>query len=104
MWFKFDGSVIEMSHTSDRQKFRNLMANPTVSLCIADPDNLYRYVEVRGALSSVRPDPGATFHRALRARYGMDPTYVPDEAVRVVVTITPTWMGGRHMPDQTRRD
>lgn len=28
MWFAFDGTYIELSHTSDRKKFRNLSENP----------------------------------------------------------------------------
>ncbi|HEX5923363.1 MAG TPA: PPOX class F420-dependent oxidoreductase [Baekduia sp.] len=101
MWFSYDGSVIEMSHTSDRKKFRNLAQDPRLSLCIADPENLYRYIEVRGRLESTRPDGEAAFHRGLRVRYGMDPTHVPDADVRVVLAIRPTWIGGRHLADQS---
>ena len=103
MWFWFDGSVIEMSHTSDRQKFRNLMSDPSVSLCIPDPENPYRYVEVRGDLVDVRPDEGAAFHRSLRERYGMDTSSVPDAAVRVVLTVRPTTVRGRAMQNPTTR-
>lgn len=101
MWFAFDGSVLELSHTSDRRKFRNLAVNPQLSMCIADPDNLYRYIEVRGVLERTRPDEGAAFHRALRTRYGMDATHVPDADVRVVMTVRPTSISGRHLADQT---
>ncbi len=101
MWFAFDGKSIELSHTSDRKKFRNLEESPRLSLCIVDPDNTYRYLEVRGELVDSRPDAGAEFHRALRRRYGMDDTDVPDEAVRVVLRIKPTLFTGRELADQT---
>lgn len=103
MWFAFDGTYIELSHTSDRKKFRNLSENPRLSLCIADPENFYRYLEVRGELEETRPDGGAEFHRALRRRYGMDPTHVPDEDVRVVMRIRPTLFSGRDLADQTAK-
>jgi PPOX class probable F420-dependent enzyme len=101
MWFAFDGSALRLSHTSTRQKIRNWTANPSVSMCITDPDNTFRYVEVRGRVVSVEPDPGAAFHRALRVQYGMDPTEVRDAADRVVVTLHPTYIGGREMADPT---
>ncbi len=101
MWFGFDGTHIELSHTSDRRKFRNLEADPRLSLCIVDPENTFRYLEVRGELLDSRPDPGAEFHRALRRRYGMADADVPDEAVRVVMRIGPTLFTGRELADQT---
>jgi PPOX class probable F420-dependent enzyme len=101
MWFAFDGAALRLSHTSTRQKIRNWSVNPSVSMCITDPENTFRYVEVRGLVVSVERDPGAEFHRELRVRYGMDPTEVGDAADRVVVTVRPTFIGGREMADPT---
>jgi len=102
MWFVFDGIEVKMSHTSTRQKMRNWDVHPSVSLCIADPENTFRYVEVRGVVTGLEPDIGAQFHRDLRIRYGMDPTNVPDEAERVVVTVSVSYIGGREMADPTK--
>lgn len=102
MWFSFDGTAIKMSHTSTRQKIRNWAANASVSLCITDPENTFRYVEVRGLVTSLESDLDARFHRELRTRYGMDATNVPDAADRVVVTVRITYIGGREMADQTK--
>jgi hypothetical protein len=33
--------------------------HPQVALSIADPDNPYRYLEVRGAVEEIEPDPAA---------------------------------------------
>jgi PPOX class probable F420-dependent enzyme len=101
MWFSFDGTALRMSHTSTRQKIRNWAANPSVSICITDPENTFRYVELRGLVVSVEPDPGAEFHRELRVRYGMDATEVGDAVDRVVVAVHPTYIGGREMADPT---
>lgn len=104
MWYSFDGERLRLSHTSTRQKFRNLESNPSMSLCIADPENTFRYVEVRGHVSDVEVDHDAQFHRDLRVRYGIDPDPVPDAGDRVVVTVTPTFIGGRDMDDPTAAD
>ena len=47
MWFDWDGSRLRFTHTTKRQKYRNVTANPAVAMSIHDPDNPYRYLEVR---------------------------------------------------------
>jgi PPOX class probable F420-dependent enzyme len=89
MWFAWDGSVIRITHTRTRQKFANLAHEPRVALSIADPDDQYRFLEVRGRVESVTDDDGqASFYKSLQHRYGMDYP-VSDAAVRVVVAIRP---------------
>jgi len=88
MWFAWDGSRIRMTHTSTRQKFANLAREPRVALSIADPDDQYRFLEVRGTVESVEDDPGGEFYRSLQGRYGMDYPIL-DADVRVVITIRP---------------
>ena len=39
MWFAWDGERIRMTHTKERQKFRNLQRDPRVALSIADPED-----------------------------------------------------------------
>ena len=62
MWFAWDGSRIRLTHTSARQKFANLSREPRVALSIADPDDQYRFLEVRGTVESMRltPRPSST--------------------------------------------
>jgi PPOX class probable F420-dependent enzyme len=91
MWFGWDGERIRLTHTRTRQKFRNLQAEPRVALSITDPADGQRYLEIRGVVESIEDDRGGQFYRRLRQRYGVDPDApMPDEAVRVVVTIRPT--------------
>jgi len=42
MWFAWDGRRARFSHTSSRQKYRNLLAEGRVSFHVQDPDNAYR--------------------------------------------------------------
>ena len=89
MWFEWDGSRLHFTHTKTRQKFKNLEHEPHVAVSIADPDDQYRFLEVRGVLESIEDDDAtASFYKALQHRYGMD-YEVTDADVRVIMTITP---------------
>jgi PPOX class probable F420-dependent enzyme len=91
MWFGWDGSRIRLTHTRTRQKFRNLQAEPRISLLIVDPAEPQRYLELRGVVETVEDDAGGAFYRQLRQRYGVDPDApMPDADVRVVLVIRPT--------------
>src|SRR5439155_13655791 len=68
MWFGWDGERARFSHTSTRQKYRNLLADGRVSFHIQDPDKPYRTLEVRGRVESMEPDVDATFYRSLQKR------------------------------------
>jgi hypothetical protein len=57
MWFEFDGEHVRFTHTTRRQKYRNLQHNPSMALSITDPDDVFRYLEVAGRLVEVVPDP-----------------------------------------------
>ena len=57
MWFAWDGELLRFTHTTKRQKYRNFEANPNIAMSIVDPDNPYRYLEVRGIVEEI--DPGS---------------------------------------------
>jgi PPOX class probable F420-dependent enzyme len=97
MWFAWDGEFIRFTHTNFRRKYRNIAANPAVAISIVDPQDLYRYIEVRGAVERIDPDPTGAFFVELAERYdapfGADP---PTDAVdRVVFVVRPTAVGRR---------
>jgi PPOX class probable F420-dependent enzyme len=90
MWFEWDGQRVRFSHTTTRQKYRNLLADGRVSFHVQDPDNAYRTLEVRGRVESMDPDIDAAFYRSLQRRYGSD-VPVLDADVRVVIVVEPTY-------------
>jgi PPOX class probable F420-dependent enzyme len=92
MWFYWDddAGVLKMTHTNRRHNFRNLQKNARVALSVTDPDNQYRYIQVRGEVVKVDPDPTGAFYQTLQQRYRGYTTDVPDRAARVVLTIRPT--------------
>jgi len=48
VWCDFDGECARVNTSRERQKGRNMLANPKVSLLIVDPDDTSRYLEIRG--------------------------------------------------------
>jgi PPOX class probable F420-dependent enzyme len=89
MWFAWDGRLLRFTHTSGRQKYRNVQKEPRVSLSVMDPTVPTRFIEVRGTVVKVEPDPDASFYRELQVRYGATGA-VRDAALRVVLTVQPT--------------
>jgi len=89
MWFEFDGEHVRFTHTTKRQKYRNLQQNPSMALSIVDPDHPTRYLEVAGRLVEVVPDPEGEFYVHLGVRYGNPDTPPPaDKADRVILVMS----------------
>jgi len=53
VWFDWDRTHIRVNTAKGRVKDRNLRSRPAVALVIMDPDNPYRYVQIRGRVASV---------------------------------------------------
>lgn len=91
MWFLWDeeSNTLRFTHTTKRAKFRNLQANPAMALEVIDPENAMRFIEARGRLVEVIPDPEGAFYPVLGARYGNPETAVPpDKADRVILVMS----------------
>jgi PPOX class probable F420-dependent enzyme len=71
----YENDRILVSTVTARQKYRNLLADDRVTLCVVQPGNLNRYVEIRG--------------RAL---------IEPDRDRRVIDEIARVYMGVEHYP------
>lgn len=50
VWCSFDGSHILINSALGRVKDKNLRANPTITILAMDPENPYRWLEVRGTV------------------------------------------------------
>jgi PPOX class probable F420-dependent enzyme len=91
VWFDWDGSRLRINTAKGRVKDKNLRRTPAVALTIMDPDNPYRYVQVKGRVANVT-ESGADAHiDALSKKYTGQDRYAkrtPGE-VRVIFTITP---------------
>ena len=48
VWFDWDGRNVRINTAKGRVKDKNLRRTPAVALSIMDPDNPYRYVQIKG--------------------------------------------------------
>ena len=52
VWVEYDGHHVIINTAEGRQKDKNLQRDKRVALSLMDPDNPYRYLEVRGKVWS----------------------------------------------------
>ena len=91
VWFDWDGQHLSFSQTTTRKKLRNLRQDPRIAVSIVDPTNPYRYLEIRGRMVRVDPDPDKAFIDRMAQKYlGQEkyPWNRPGDE-RVVVVIEP---------------
>jgi PPOX class probable F420-dependent enzyme len=48
VWADLDDECAVVNTTLERQKGRNMLADPKVSLLVVDPENTSRYIQIRG--------------------------------------------------------
>ncbi|MHB8295546.1 MAG: PPOX class F420-dependent oxidoreductase [Acidimicrobiales bacterium] len=89
MWFTWDGSVLRLTTSTPRQKYRNVRDDDRVSVSVHDPDQPYRYVELRGRLTQIQPDAQGVFFDELADRYQLHLDSLPDRPQRVVLVVQP---------------
>jgi hypothetical protein len=61
VWVDYQNGDIWVNTAEGRQKDKNVRRDPRVSIAIIDPDNPYRYVEVRGRVHEITNE-GANAH------------------------------------------
>jgi hypothetical protein len=61
VWVDFDGEYVLVNSAKGRVKDRNMEARPSVALDMLDPDNPYRYMEIRGHVAEIT-EKGAVEH------------------------------------------
>ena len=61
VWIDWQDGKIWVNSAVGRQKDRNVRRDPRVAVAVIDPENSYRYVEVRGRVSEITQD-GADAH------------------------------------------
>jgi PPOX class probable F420-dependent enzyme len=92
VWFDYKDGVVRVNSAKGRVKSRNMQQGAAVALAILDPDNPYRYIQIRGRVARVVEEGASAHIDALAKKYlGQDkyPYAQPDE-VRVVFEIEPT--------------
>jgi PPOX class probable F420-dependent enzyme len=98
VWCDLQGGLVIFNSAKGRQKDKNVRRDPHVAIAIIDPDNPYRYLEIRGRVVEITEE-GADAHIDKMAKKYLDadkyPYRQPGE-VRVIYKIQPdhvTMMG-----------
>lgn len=91
VWVDYDGQYVLVNSAEGRQKDLNMERDPRVAISIQDPDDPYRYVQVRGVVEEITTD-GADEHIDKQAQKYLDveeyPHRSPDE-IRKLYKIKP---------------
>jgi PPOX class probable F420-dependent enzyme len=91
VWCDYDGENVLINTAAGRVKDKNLQREPRVSLSILDPDNPYRYLQIRGRVVE-RTHEGADEHiDSMAKKYlGVDVyPYRNQGEVRIIYKIKP---------------
>ena len=91
VWCDFDGTHVLINTAKGRQKHRNLSRDPRVALAMMDPDDPYRYLEVRGEVEEITEE-GAWDHIHKMAKKYLDQDkypYAQPGEVRLIIKIKP---------------
>ncbi|MEQ4714847.1 MULTISPECIES: PPOX class F420-dependent oxidoreductase [unclassified Nonomuraea] len=88
VWVRTDGDDVLFSTVKGRRKPRNWERDPRASLLVIDPDNPYRYVELRGRVT-MTPDPEGALIQELSQKYRGLPWEDKPGAERLIVRISP---------------
>jgi PPOX class probable F420-dependent enzyme len=74
VWIDTDGRVARVNTPLERQKGRNMLANPRVSLLVVDPEHLSRYIQIRGD-AELSADGALDHLDALTRKYTCHPAF-----------------------------
>jgi PPOX class probable F420-dependent enzyme len=91
VWFDVADGHLRVNTARGRVKDRNMSSRPTVALCIFDPQNPYRYLQVRGRIVRIDEAGGRAHIDRLSFKYlGKAKFDGPASDQRVIFFIEPT--------------
>ncbi len=96
VWFDYKDGLVRVNTAKGRVKARNLKKDAPVALAIVDPDNPYRYVQIRGRVRRVSEEGARAHIDTLAKKYRGEDSYssgAPDE-VRLMCEIEPRSASG----------
>jgi PPOX class probable F420-dependent enzyme len=90
VWFDYDGKNLLFNTAVGRQKDKNLQRDGRVTMTISDPDNPYRYLEVRGhVVERTLNGADASIDKLAHKYLGQNYPYRQPGEVRVIYRIAP---------------
>ena len=101
VWVDYDGEYVLINTTLERQKGRNMQANPKVTILVIGPQDSSRWIEVRGQVREMTQDCAEAHADKLTQRYcpnkrhfygDIYPPEQQEKETRVIVRIAPVKM------------
>ena len=91
VWVDFDGEYVIFNSAKGRQKDRNVRRDARVALAVIDPDNPYRYMEIRGTVVEIIEQKDDSHINKMAKKYmGLDKyPYSQPGDIRVVYKVRP---------------
>jgi PPOX class probable F420-dependent enzyme len=92
VWIDMEGDLLRLNTVKGRQKYVNMVERPMITVLAIDPDNAFRYIEVRGRVTSIVEE-GANAHiDTLAKKYTGADGYAwhNDADTRVIAYVEPT--------------
>lgn len=100
-WVDFDGEHVLVNTVPGNRKSRNVEGDRRIALAVADPEDPYRYVSIRGAVVERREEGARDHLDELAERYTGRREYTgPGADDRVVLVIRPDNVVGQTPPSK----
>ena len=92
VWFDYKDGRIRVNSAKGRTKSRNMKEGSRIALAIMDPDNPYRYIQVRGQVGRVTEEGASAHIDSLAKKYlGQEKyPYARPGEIRIIFEIEPT--------------
>ena len=97
VWWDSEGDYVRINTARGRQKEKNLLDNPKITIIAVDPKDPYHFLEVRGVVESISEAGGQDHIEKLSWKYtgqkyygGFNNWKKPEDEIRLVVNIRPT--------------
>ena len=89
LWFDYDGTHIIINSAAGRGKDKAMRRQPQVALAISDPDNPYRYIQIRGKVVDITEEGAHEMIDHLSDKYRGAPFGHTESHIRVTYRILP---------------
>lgn len=94
VWVDYDGTYVRVNSARGRRKVKNMEKRPMVTVLAIDPDDPYRWMEIRGVVEQITEEGAADHIDQLSWRYKEKGFYTTDpqrrsRETRVIFKIRP---------------
>lgn len=97
VWIDSDEQYVRINSARGRQKDKNLLNNPKITVIVVDPQNPFRWLEVRGVVAEATTEGAVDHINKLSLKYtgqtyygGFNTRTTPETETRVMYKIRPT--------------